>query len=36
MAVKTDGGRANWHQWTHEMLLAFFHNRFGKFVPAES
>ncbi len=33
MAVKTDNGQASWHQWTRDMLLAFFHNRFGQYVP---
>lgn len=32
-AKQTDNGRANWDQWTREMLLAFFHNRFGRYVP---
>lgn len=32
MAARTDGGRANWGDWTREMLLAFFHNRFGQWA----
>lgn len=27
LAVASDGGRANWAQWTREMMLAFFLNR---------
>lgn len=33
-AVKTDGGRCEWHRFDRAMLLAFFHNRHGKYVPA--
>lgn len=33
-AVKTDNGQANWNDWTREMLIAFFQNRFGRYVPS--
>lgn len=33
MAARTDGGRASWGDWTREMLLAFFHNRWGQRLP---
>lgn len=33
MASKTDGGRAAWSEWTRDMLLAFFHNRYGQRLP---
>ncbi len=35
MAMKTCS-RTGWRDWSREMLLAFFHNRHGKFVPAGS
>lgn len=36
MAMQTDPVRCNWNQWDRSMLLAFHHNRHGKFVPMES
>lgn len=33
MAVRSDNGRASWSEWTREMLLAFFHNRYGTRLP---
>jgi hypothetical protein len=36
LATKTDGGHASWSQWTREMLLAFFRNRHGQYVPEDS
>ena len=33
MAAKTCS-RTGWSEWTREMLLAFWHNRHGRFVPA--
>lgn len=33
MAVKTHRATP-WHKYDRDMLLAFFHNRFGKFVPS--
>lgn len=33
MAVRTDGGHASWSEWTRDMLLAFFHNRYGALLP---
>lgn len=33
MASKSDGGRASWSLWTRDMLLAFFHNRYGTHLP---
>lgn len=33
MASKTDGGHASWSNWTRDMLLAFFHNRYGTHLP---
>lgn len=33
MAVATGCRRASWDQWTRDMLLAFHHNRHGKYVP---
>jgi len=35
-AIKTDGGRCAWHLWDRAMLLAFFHNRHGKYVPQDA
>lgn len=33
MAMKTCD-RTGWRDWSRDMLLAFFHNRHGKFVPS--
>lgn len=33
MAAKTGESRLGWHEYTREQLLAFFHNRHGKYVP---
>lgn len=33
MATKTDGGRCDWRKFDRAMLLAFFHNRHGRYLP---
>lgn len=39
MAERTDantrGRRATWSEWDRAMLLAFFHNRHGTYVPED-
>jgi len=36
MAVKTDPIHTNWKDWDKPMLVAFFNNRHGKYVPQQS
>jgi hypothetical protein len=39
MAERTDantrGRRADWAAWDRAMLLAFFHNRHGRYLPED-
>lgn len=34
LAAATDKATP-WHKYTRDMLLAFFHNRHGRYVPEE-